>query len=139
MNNPAQLKKLMEQKQKGLTDEQRAYLQRQAKQSAEQGTCDPLYRDSIQQMLEQQKNDPMQTSLVVCNSFDFELDDIKEDMIDSKIYAEVFEIDRLHKDHRVEYLNCFQDMFKTKKLPMIFLKDQFIGDYSALRSHSALN
>ena len=74
-------------------------------------------------MLEQHKNDPMATGLVVCNSFDFELEDIREDMIDRKIYAEVFEIDRLHKDHRTEYLNCFQEMYESKKLPMIFLKD----------------
>ena len=81
----------------------------------------------------------MNTSLVVANSFDFELDDIREDMIDRRIYAEVFEIDRLHVDHRTEYLNCFQAMFSSKKLPMIFLKDKFIGDYPAFRSHFSSN
>ena len=58
-------------------------------------------------MLEQQKNDPNATGLVVINSFDFELEDIRDEMIDRKIFAEVFEIDRLRPDSRLEYLNCF--------------------------------
>ena len=58
-------------------------------------------------MLEQQRDDPMPTGLVVINSFDYQLDDIREEMIDRKIYADVFEIDRLQKDSRQEYLNCF--------------------------------
>ena len=37
----------------------------------------------------------METGLVIINSFDYELEEIKEDMIDRRIYAEVFEIDRL--------------------------------------------
>ena len=58
-------------------------------------------------LLEQQKNDPNATGLVVINSFDFELEDIRDEMIDRKIFAEVFEIDRLRPDSRLEYLNCF--------------------------------
>ena len=42
----------------------------------------------------------MPTGLVVINSFDYQLDDIREEMIDRKIYADVFEIDRLQKDSR---------------------------------------
>ena len=58
-------------------------------------------------------------------------------MVDSRIYAEVFEIDRLQPHERLEYLNCFQAMFKTKKMPMIFVKDKFIGDYAAFKNRSA--
>ena len=79
----------------------------------------------------------MNTGLVVINSFDFELEDIRDEMVDRKIYADVFEIDRLHKDERLEYLNCFHEIYETKKLPMIFLKDRFIGDYSKLKNHFA--
>ena len=85
-------------------------------------------------MLEAQRDDPNQTGLVIINSFDYELDEIKDDMIDRRIYAEVFEIDRLQSHERLEYLNCFQEMYQTKQMPMIFIKDQFIGDYSALKN-----
>ena len=101
------------------------------------GVCDPLYRFAIKQMLEVQKNDTMQTSLVIINSFDYQLEDIRDEMEDRKIYAEVFEIDRLKAEHRLEYLNCLSDMFKTKQLPMIFLKDQYVGNYEALKAHFA--
>ena len=74
-------------------------------------------------MLEVHKEDNMQTSLVIINSFDYQLEDIRDEMEDRKIYAEVFEIDRLKAEHRIEYLNCFSEMYKTKQLPMIFIKD----------------
>ena len=46
-------------------------------------------------MLEEHKNDPQRTSLVFLNSFDFQKEDIEDFMEDNKIYAEVFEIDRM--------------------------------------------
>ena len=79
----------------------------------------------------------MNTGLVVINSFDCDLEDIRDEMVDRRVYADVFEVDRLHKDERLEYLNCFYEMYETKKLPMIFLKDNFIGDYNKLKSHFA--
>ena len=118
-----------------LTDNQKKYMRLQAKKQADKGICDPIYKATIDEMLEQQRDDPMPTGLVVINSFDYQLDDIREEMIDRKIYADVFEIDRLQKDSRQEYLNCFQEMFSTKELPMIFMKDKFIGNYQDLQSH----
>ena len=120
-----------------MTDDKRALLKQKAAQMAKQGVCDPLYRSSIKQMLDQQRDDPMDTGLVIINSFDCDLDDIRDEMIDRKIYADVFEVDRLRPDERLEYLNCFQEMFSTKKLPMIFLKDQYIGDFAQMKSQWA--
>lgn len=48
----------------------------------------------------------MRTSLVFVNSFDFQKEDIEDFMDEHRIYAEVFEIDRMRPDERVEYLNC---------------------------------
>ena len=75
----------------------------------------------------------MQTSLVVINSFDYQLEDIRDEMESKKIYAEVFEIDRLQAEHRLEYLNCFNEMVSTKELPMIFMKDKFVGNLQGLQ------
>ena len=58
-------------------------------------------------MMEQQRQDPNRTGLVIINSFDYQLEDIRDDMVDNRIYADVFEIDRLQPDERLEYLNCF--------------------------------
>ena len=80
---------------KKMSDLQRDYLRKQATKESQSGLCNPLYRDSIEQMMQQQRDDPMETGLVIINSFDYELEEIKEDMIDRRIYAEVFEIDRL--------------------------------------------
>ena len=57
--------------------------------------------------MEQQRQDPNRTGLVIINSFDYQLEDIRDDMVDNRIYADVFEIDRLQPDERLEYLNCF--------------------------------
>ena len=65
-------------------------------------------------MLEEHKNDPQRTSLVFLNSFDFQKEDIEDFMEDNKIYAEVFEIDRMRQGDRMEYLNCLNSMFGTK-------------------------
>ena len=106
-----------------------------ANSQAQKGVCDPIYRHAIQQLLDQQVSDPLPTSLVIINSFDFQLDDIREEMEDRRIHTEVFEIDRLQADQRLEYLNCFQDMFQTKKLPMIFAKDKLLGDFSKFKQY----
>ena len=58
-------------------------------------------------MINSHKQDPMPSSLVFLNSFDYEKDTIEELMTERKIYAEVFEIDRMRKDQRMEYINCF--------------------------------
>ena len=58
-------------------------------------------------MLEEHKNDPMPSALVFVNSFDYEKEDIEDIMTANKIYAEVFEIDRVKIEERQEYLNCF--------------------------------
>ncbi len=68
----------------------------------------------IENMLEEHKNDPQRTSLVFLNSFDFQKEDIEDFMEDNKIYAEVFEIDRMRSGDRMEYLNCLNSMFGTK-------------------------
>ena len=49
-------------------------------------------------MLNSHKEDPNPTSLIFVNSFDYEKDSIEELMVEKKIYAEVFEIDRMKKD-----------------------------------------
>ena len=46
-------------------------------------------------MLTEHKNDPMPSALVFVNSFDFEKEEVEDIMIDNRIYAEVFEIDRV--------------------------------------------
>jgi len=64
--------------------------------------------------LEEHRKDPLRTSLVFVNSFDFEKEDIEEFMQVNKIYAEVFEIDRMRAGDRLEYLNCINKMFGSK-------------------------
>ena len=84
-------------------------------------------------MLEEHKNDPLRSSLVFLNTFDYSKDTIEDFMEERRIYAEVFEIDRMRKEDRGEYLNCFNDMFGTKQLPVIFLKDTFVGNFQQLQ------
>lgn len=101
--------------------------------------CDPVVKKMVEHMMEDQRAEAGETALVVINSFDYEKDDIEEDMTRRKIVTEVFEIDRLRSEDRNDYLNCFNEMYKTRQLPMIFLKDQYIGDYQALRAHWEAN
>jgi glutaredoxin len=84
-------------------------------------------------MLDEHKNDPLPSALVFVNSFDFEKDDIEDLMNEKKIYAEVFEIDRMLKDERVEYLNCFSSLYGSKQMPLIFIKDKYIGGLAELQ------
>lgn len=106
-----------------------------ASKQVKMGICDPVYKKLIANMLDEHQKDPMPSALVFVNSFDFEKEDIEEYMEYHKIYAEVFEIDRMRSEERLEYLNCLNTEFGTKQLPMIFLKDKFIGDLKALRAY----
>jgi hypothetical protein len=49
----------------------------------------------IEGMLSEHAKDPMNTSLVVINSYDYEKEDIEDIMHERRIYADVFEIDHL--------------------------------------------
>lgn len=66
--------------------------------NASQGICDPVYQKLIQNMLEEHKNEPMPSALVFVNTFDYEKEDIEDLMNAKKIYAEVFEMDRVLKE-----------------------------------------
>ena len=67
------------------------------------------------------------SSVVVINSFDQQRGDIQEMLEKNHIYTDVMEIDRLNTTEREEYLMCFNKMFKTRVLPLIFIKDQLIA------------
>lgn len=69
-------------------------------------TCDPLFKRLIEDMVEDHKNDPNNTALVFCNSFDSEKMDIEDLLEQKKYYPEVFEIDRIPMEEREEYLKC---------------------------------
>ena len=122
---------------KGPSKAQREKLRAKAAKQAQKGVCDPIYKAAINEMLLQQRNDPMPTSLVVINSFDFQLEEIRDEMESRQIYTEVFEIDRLSPEDRLEYLNCFNEMYSTRSLPIIFIKDNFVGNYQGLQGHFA--
>ena len=102
-------------------------------------TCDPVYRKLVVQMVDEHKDSQNQTALIVMNSFDCDKDEIEQLMTERKVIAEVFEIDRLRKEDRNDYLNCFHDIYKTKELPMIFIKDQFVGNLKQLHAHLDAN
>ena len=78
------------------------------------GICDPVYRQLLSNMLEEHRNDKMRTALVFVNSFDFQKEEIEDYMDENKIYAEVFEIDRMRPGERVEYLNCINDVYGSR-------------------------
>lgn len=99
----------------------------EAQKQQRAGVCDPVYRKLIDNMLEEHRNDPMRSALVFVNSYDFAKEDIEEYMEDNKIYAEVFEIDRMQADQRFEYLNCISAIYGSRTLPAIFVKDKFVG------------
>lgn len=106
----------------------------EAIKSQKAGICDPVYKRLIENMIEEHKNDPMRTALVFVNSFDFAKEDIEEYMEQNKIYAEVFEIDRMRSDERMEYMNCINTLYGTRTLPAIFIKDKFVGTLDNLKS-----
>jgi glutaredoxin len=84
-------------------------------------------------MLIEHRNDEMRTALVFVNSFDFQKEEIEDYMEENRIYAEVFEIDRMRPGERVEYLNCLHEMYGSRQLPAIFVKDKFVGTFENLR------
>jgi len=83
-------------------------------------------------MIDEHKNDPIRSALVVLNSFDYEKEDIEEVMVENRTYADVFEIDRMRTEDRALYLNCFYKKFQTTDLPMIFVKEKFVGGLEGL-------
>ena len=97
------------------------------------GFCDTVYKKLIENMLIEHRNDEMRTALVFVNSFDFQKEEIEDYMEENRIYAEVFEIDRMRPGERVEYLNCLQEMYGSRQLPAIFVKDKFVGTFENLR------
>lgn len=101
----------------------------------DRGECDPVYQKMIESMIAEHVADPSPSALVFVNSFDPEKDDIEEQMTERKLVAEVFEIDRVRAEDRAEYLNCFSALYGTKRLPLIFLKDQLVGGLSDLIKH----
>ena len=65
-------------------------------------------------MLEEHRNDPIKSALVFVNSFDYTKEDIEDYMEENKIYTEVFEIDRMRPEERMEYLNCINTIYGTR-------------------------
>jgi hypothetical protein len=63
-------------------------------------------------MLEDHKNDPHPTALVICNSFDAERIDIEDFLDEKRILSEMFEIDRVRSEERQDYLNCFNEVLE---------------------------
>lgn len=86
-------------------------------------------------MVTQNSLDNKRSALVIINSFDCDKEEIEEQMTKRRIYTEVFEIDRLRVEDRNDYLNCFQEMYETRQLPLIFLGDKYIGNFSQLQAH----
>jgi len=89
-------------------------MRQEASKQVKMGVCDPVYKRLIQNMLAEHKKDPIPSALVFVNSFDFEKEDIEDYMEENKIYAEVFEIDRIKTEERLEYLNCLNAEFGSK-------------------------
>ena len=83
------------------------------------------------------KEKNLRSALVVVNSFDNQKEEIEDVLENHRVYADVMEIDRLNKEDREEYLLCFNKMYKTRHLPMIFVGDKMVANgYS---SHRDLN
>ena len=71
------------------------------------GVCDPIYKTVIDEMFLNHKNDRNATALVVINSFDFQKEIVEDAMDERKIIPEIFEVDRIKPNQRLEYMNCF--------------------------------
>ena len=105
----------------------------EAQQKAASGVCDPVYERLIKEMMEDHKHE--RSALVFVNSFDYEKDTIEDLMTKKKVITEVFEIDRMQREQRLEYLNCFQKIYSTRELPMVFISGHLIGNTQALENH----
>ena len=87
-----------------------------------------MYESMINDMLKDHvAESQMRSSLVVINSFDGSKEDIEEVLEKHRVYSDVFEIDRLNAIDREEYLLCFNKMYSTRLLPLIFVKNRFVG------------
>ena len=54
-------------------------------------------------------------------------------MESNKIATDVFEIDRLALKERHEYLNCLQEGFGTKSLPLFFVAGKLVGGFEQMK------
>ena len=71
---------------------------------------------------------------MVINSFDSQYEDIQDSMNERRIQAEIMEIDRLNGDIREEYLLCFNHLYGTRSLPLIFMNDKLVAQgYDSLK------
>ena len=102
---------------------------------SENDGCNPLFERMIKDMFEDHiKDKDLRSALVVVNSFDNQKEDIEDVLENNRVYADVMEIDRLNKEDREEYLLCFNKMYKTRHLPMIFVGDKMVANgYSSYR------
>ena len=102
---------------------------RETQSKSENDGCDLLYESMIKDMLEDHtKETRFNSSVVVINSFDQQRGDIEEIMDQNHIYTDVMEIDRLNTTEREEYLMCFNKMFNTRILPLVFVKDKLVAN-----------
>ena len=99
------------------------------------GMCNPIYEHLIKEIMGEQANMQGDTAFVVVNSFDPENEEVEDIMNERRIRAEVFEIDRLKQQQRAEYLNCFKKLYSCEELPMVFMKDQFVGGVQGLQDY----
>ena len=67
------------------------------------------------------------SSLVVINSFDQLKDDIEEALEQKRVYTDLMEVDRLNRGDREDYLMCFNKLYGTRKLPLVFSDEKLIG------------
>ena len=118
-------------------EETKKRLKQQAMEEAMKGRCDPVYEDLIKDIIDGHGKEESQSAFVVVNSFDYENEDIREMMSERKIIAEVFEIDRLQSQQRMEYLNCFKKIYAAEELPMVFMKERYIGGVKDLQNFFA--
>jgi hypothetical protein len=58
---------------------------------------------------------------VICNTEDEERDEI-EGYLEKRNYApEMFEVDRMREEQRLEYMHCINEMFNKPRLPLVFI------------------
>ena len=58
----------------------------------------------------EEKSEMSQTALVICNTDDSERDDIERYLEKRNFAPEMFELDRIRDEQKVEYLNCINEV-----------------------------
>ncbi len=59
---------------------------------------------------------------MICNTYDEERAEI-EMYLEGRNYApEMFEVDRMRDEQRLEYMHCINEVFGTRELPLIFIR-----------------